>query len=360
MLNDSPLDYHGEREDSTHSLRFQLPVQYVNSAMRPWRRAAIALTVSGVYIRCDFETPARSTALLNRNMGRGALILALFVLAAHQRLEARVPASPGAPKTFVDMTPDELAKQIPELKHLVPAQSQDMLPTILERVGVTVADFFDNFSNTTCTENIVSAVDTSIRSPEGPYNAKFNYVALVKPGADKTRLQEFRTGSGGEPIQPQGAIVTAGFVALLAHFHPDYQRDSRFRYLGREVVKAQSTYVIAFAQQPGVARMASREEFGLRTKFVFVQGVAWIDPASFRILRLQTDLEQPEPNIGLQSETTEVEYSEVTFKEAGKTLWLPREVAVRVQLRRFSYHNWHRYSDYRLFVVRTEEKQKSP
>jgi hypothetical protein len=230
----------------------------------------------------------------------------------------------------------------------------------LERVGATVVDFFDNFSNTTCTEQIISAVDTSIRSPEGPYHAKFDYVALVKPGSDKTRLQEFRTDSRGEPTQPQGTIVTAGFVALLAHFHPDYQRDSRFRYLGREAVKAQSTYVVAFAQQPGVARKASREEFGLRTKFVFVQGVAWIDPASFRILRLQTGLEQPEPRVGLQSETTEIEYSEVTFREGGKRLWLPREVTVRVQLGRLTYHNWHRYSDYRLFVVHTEESHKGP
>jgi hypothetical protein len=268
--------------------------------------------------------------------------------------------SQGPPKTFLDLTPAELAKQVLELKHLEPAESQDMLPLILERVGATVVDFFDNFSNTTCTENIISTAETSTLAPKGHYNAKFNYVALVKRGADKTRLQEFRTDSRGEPIQPQGAIVTEGFVGLLAHFHPTYQPDSRFRYLGREVVKGQSTYVVAFAQQPDVARKASRVEFGLRTEFVFVQGVAWIDPASFRILRLRTDLEQPEPHVGLRSETTEVEYSEVTFKEGGKTLWLPREVTVSGQLKWYTFHNWHRYSDYRLFLVQTEERIKNP
>jgi hypothetical protein len=256
------------------------------------------------------------------------------------------------------MTPAELARQISELKHLEAAQSQDDLPMILERVGATVVDFFDNFSNTTCTEHIISAIDTSIPSPEGPYNGKFNYVALVKPGADKTRLQEFRTDSRGEPIQPQGVIVTAGFAALLGHFHPAYQRDSRFRYLGRDVAKGQNTYVVAFAQRPDGARKASRVEFGRRTEFVFVQGLAWIDPASFRIIRLRTDLEQPAPHVGLGSETTEVEYSEVTFKEGGKPLWLPREVTVSGQLKWYAFHNWHRYSDYRLFVVHVEEKRR--
>ena len=298
--------------------------------------------------------------MFKRNMRRLALILAFFVLAAHQRLEARVPASLGASKTFVDMTPDELARQIPELKHLVPAQSQEMLPTILERAGVTVADFFDNFSNTTCTERIMSLVGTSIKTPESHFNTECNYLAVARSGADKTLLQEFRADSKGEPIRHQGLIVTTGFVALLAHFHPAHQRESGFRYLGREAVKGQDTYVVAFAQRPGVARPASRVGFGHKTGFAFVQGVAWIDPASFRILRMRTDIEQPEMDVGLKSETTQVEYAEVTFKEGGKTLWLPREVDVSGELNGNIFHNRHHYSDFRLFVVQTGEKQKNP
>jgi hypothetical protein len=258
------------------------------------------------------------------------------------------------------MTPAELAKQVPELKHLEAAESQDMLPMILERVGATVVDFFDNFSNTTCTEHIISAVDTPLKTLESHYNARFNYVALVKPGADKTRLQEYRTDSKGEvvPFQSQDAAVTVGFVAMTAHFHPDYQRDSRFRYLGREVVEGQNTYVVAFAQRPEVARLLGGVEFEHKIAIVFLQGVAWIDPVSFRILRLRTDIQQPELSVGLQRETTQVDYFEVTFKQDGKTLWLPRQVTVNGQLNKYVFHNRHDYSDYRLFVVRTEEGKR--
>jgi hypothetical protein len=264
------------------------------------------------------------------------------------------------PKAFLDLTPAELAKEIPELKHLESAESQDMLPPILERVGATVADFFDNFSNTTCTERVISIVDTSLQRPALRYDAEFNYVALGKPGADKTFLQEFRTDSKGEVAEPQGAVVTIGFVALAAHFHPAYQRDSRFRYLGQELVKGQSTYVVAFAQRPEVARQRGHVVFDNKEGLVFVQGVAWIDPVSFRILRLRTDIQQPELNVGLRRQTTQVEYSEVTFKQGGKTLWLPRQVTVDGQWVRYRFHNRHRYSDYRLFVVQTEENRKSP
>jgi hypothetical protein len=40
-----------------------------------------------------------------------------------------------------------------------------------------------------------------------------------------------------------------------------------------------------------VARHTSRVEFEYETAIVFAQGVAWIDPASFRILRLRTDIQ---------------------------------------------------------------------
>ena len=50
----------------------------------------------------------------------------------------------------------------------------------------------------------------------------------------------------------------------------------------------------------------------------------------------------------------------MTFKQGGKTLWLPREVTVSGQLNKYMFHNRHSYSDYRLFIVHTEEKQKSP
>jgi hypothetical protein len=255
------------------------------------------------------------------------------------------------PKTFLDMKPAELAKQVPELKHLDSANSQDMLPMILQRVGATVADFFDNFSNTTCKERVISTVDTPLQTLT--YRVEFNYLALVKPGTDKTRLQEYRTDSKGEQVKLRGIVVTAGFVTLAAYFHPNDQRGSRFRYLGRELVKGQSTYVLAFAQRPGVARQAGWVASDDKGTFVFAQGVAWVDPTSFRILRLRTDIQQPESDVGLQRETTEVEYSEVTFPRGGKTLWLPREVTVSGELNKYIFRNRHLYSDYRLFAVRS-------
>ncbi|MGO8731974.1 MAG: hypothetical protein ACLQVM_04170 [Terriglobia bacterium] len=268
--------------------------------------------------------------------------------------------SKRVPETFMDLTPAELAKEVHELKHLTSADDQAMLPMILQRVGETVVDFFDNFSNTTCLERISSTVDTIPQVIPLHYDGRFNYVALIRPGQKEALLQEFRTDSKGEPGKLGGAVVTSGFVSLISHFRPVYQGDSRFRYLGRELVKGLNTYVLAFAQRPGVARQAEYVKFSDKAGFVLVQGVAWIDPVSFRVLRLRTEIQQPELNVGLSKETTEVEYSRVTFKQGLKTLWLPREVTVSGQLGQYVFSNQHRYSQYRFFIVEAGEKQENP
>jgi len=315
----------------------------------PLNGRQLEIQASATTLQCDFT--ARRVKLYE----------ALLYLPRRPLCQATSSAgleSKSVPETFVDLTPPELAKQVHELKHLTSATSQALLPMILKRVGANVADFFDNFSNTTCSEHISSTVDTVPARLPLQYDGKFNYVALAKPGAHKTRLEEFRTDSKSEVGEPKGGVVTVGFVSLAVHFHPAYQPDSRFRYLGRELVKGKNTYVVAFGQRPGVARQAQRVTFNDKTGFVLMQGVAWIDPASFRILRLRTEIQQPELNVGLQKETTEVEYSQVTFKQDRKTLWLPRQVTVSGQLRQYVFSNQHRYSQYRLFFVDTGEKRK--
>jgi hypothetical protein len=264
--------------------------------------------------------------------------------------------------TFVDMSDAELAKEIHGLKHLQPAQNQNDLPLILQRAGTAVADFFNNFSNTTCNEQIIARVDTPLQVSEYHFDAENQYLALVPKGEPKTHLKEMRTDFRGDPVQlnAHNGVVTIGFVSMIVHFSPEFQNDSRFRLLGRENLEGRDAYVVAFAQRPAVARQTLLAVFSNRRAVVFMQGVAWIDPENFRIIRLRTDLLRPEPIIGLKKETTVIDYTEVKFGQSGKTLWLPRKVKVDGQLNRYAFHNLHLYSDYRIFNVEAKEKPKNP
>jgi hypothetical protein len=307
-------------------------------------------------------SPARRTALrghpARRRSGNHETVLDPARRPLYQAAGEAGAGAESVPPTFVDLTPAQLAKEVHELKRLVPAGNQVLLPVISARVGKAVDDFFTGFVNTTCSERISSNVETIPERPPLLFNGKFNYVALVKPGQRNAPLEEFRTDTKGGPAKFRGLILTSGFVSLIAQFRPAFQKESRLRYLGRDRLNGRNTYVVAFAQRPGVARQAELVKFLNETAFVFLQGVAWIDPVDYRILRLRTEIQRPESNVGLARQSTEVNYAPVTFKQEHKTLWLPREVTVSGTLRGIRFSNQHRYSEYRLFVVQSGEKSK--
>lgn len=261
----------------------------------------------------------------------------------------------------MDIPSTQLTRQLPELKHLKPANSQDELPEILSRVGERLKVFFTNFPNTTCSERITSTVDTPLQQAEMHYDHIFNYLVLAKGDTDQSLFREYRTDDRGQPVSMSGTegVVTIGFAGAIEYFYPDYQPDSRFRLLGREEVKGQDTYVVTFAQRPERGRDAQILTFGSQHGMAFMQGVAWIDAKAYEIVRLRTDILRETGDVDLRQETTEVEYAPVNFQQSNQQVWVPKEVTVSGQLGRYTFHNSHRYSDYRLFKVETEEKRPS-
>jgi hypothetical protein len=278
-------------------------------------------------------------------------------------------AVPPAPKYYpnvrsvVEWSPSELLQALPELRGYEPAQSQEALPAILQRVGEKVAAFFRDFPNTTSIERIRLERLYRRGGVEDSRSQKFYYLSLAP--SDKTRigLEEFRTDKKARPTDLQAievgpSVVTKGFASMSIHLHPVFQPDSTFRYLGRQRIDERETEVVAFAQKPESARMVGRVNTDTGSSSVLVQGVAWIDPISYHILRLRTDLLVPRPDIGMERQTTEIHFAEVRFKDAPTVLWLPQEVVVTVKWYGQSFRNLHRYSDFKLFNVEAEGKIK--
>jgi len=267
-----------------------------------------------------------------------------------------------------------LLKAIPKLKGLEPDESQAELPRILQRVGVNVKALFENFPNTASVEKISMerlAVTSGTGAPGWPrggiresHTQKFRYLALSRPANQGVGLDEYRTDSKGQVVEPGGSeaghFVTKGFVSVPLHFHPEYQADLTFRYLGRQVINKRQSHVVAFAQRPGIARIVQQIRFGTTSLLVLVQGIAWIDASDYQIWRMRTDLLPSKENIGPKRETTEIELRAVRFKESVQMLWLPYEVVVSVDWKGNVHQNRHRYSDFRLFTVSTQQKLPPP
>jgi len=265
-----------------------------------------------------------------------------------------------SPPSFVNMPDEELVHRVSELRKLKPAASQELLPSILQKVGANVTILFSSFPNVTSREEVTEQRVTAAGAMNDEIYQEFRYLALAGPDKINVGFQEYRTDSKGRPLQRQGLdrgyLITEGFVSLPLYFHPTYQHDSVFRYLGQEAIGKQSSEVVAFAQTASTHR---KEKFIINgdSSSVLTQGVAWIDPTNNQIVRMRTDLRAPEPEIKLDSQTTRIKFGEVRFKGGSLGLWLPREVEVETHCYGTIFRNTRSYSQFKLFSVQTKVAQ---
>ena len=265
-------------------------------------------------------------------------------------------------KSVLDQSLPALVKAFPELSGIEPVANQDSAAVILRAVGQNVQTQLQNFADTASLEQIRQQMLRAEGKVSGSLDQKFQYLMLADSQKAGVRVQEYRTNFRGNRVDlaglEDGFMITSGFASADMIFHPIYQSEADFRYLGRQEINARSALVIAFAQKPRTARIFERFNSGSASALILVQGLAWVDCETNRILRLRTDLLKPAPEVRLNSQTTEIDYGEVRFGGTQASFWLPRRVVVTIECRGKSFRNVHEYSDFRLFNVQTDEKRK--
>lgn len=266
-------------------------------------------------------------------------------------------------KPYMDEPIKRLVHLLPELRGIRPAVDQNELPMILKNASQRVDEFFENAVDLVANEEIkqerLNGFGGSRREP-----VRDSYLILRHDNGTESNFDEFRTDNQGnrldDPGLQRGFLVTAGFALICIQFSADYQQDTTYRYLGDEKVNGRETYVVGFAERPGeaVPKIAMTGPNG--TVHFLTQGIAWVDKETFHILRMRTDLLDPQPGIGLDEQTTKVGFTEVQLADVAAPLWLPRDVSVYLKIGRYAGHpleeqfrNIHHYSDYRRYRVST-------
>jgi len=93
---------------------------------------------------------------------------------------------------------------------------------------------------------------------------------------------------------------------------------------------------------------------------VSMKGRAWIAADTFQIVRLESEMVSPIPEIQLVSEHQIVEYGSVPFPKKKVELWLPKNADLYFDFRRHHYFRRHSFDHFMLFSVDMEEKRKEP
>jgi hypothetical protein len=274
---------------------------------------------------------------------------------------------------YIDDPPKLLIKRVPQLRGLVPGDSQPELPLILQKTGARVDEFFSHVTDLTAREEItLSRLRQELPSsrPElSGERVRDSYLILRHGSTTHADIVEYRTDPKGDnfdqTVVKKGYVVTSGFALECNYFATGFQNESTFRYLGDQKLGSQDTYVIGFAQLPGKATLSVRMRGrGGTPAQMLVQGIAWIDKSDFQIVRMRTDLLAPRWDVGLNQQTTEVMLRKVQLADIAGPLWLPSTVKVYVEFTthngdvdeffELSYTNEHRYSDYQRYRVKTK------
>jgi len=274
---------------------------------------------------------------------------------------------------FTSCTIAELQLAVPELKGLKPAADQEKLASLLDRVGDKTVEIARNTPNLISRETVTQA--------QGTRETRRDYDYLLLPQLEGTvvSLDEFRVDlKSGEKFQTDEIIkkdssvladlerasreiamsesgpASQGFAASWVHFYPRNRSRATFRYLGEQEMDGQRTIVLAFAQDP--ASVLTPAIFRYQGKIVptFLQGVAWVDPSDFRILRLRTDLLAPLPEVTLDQLTADIKFGLTRIETVPSPLELPREVVVTCIVGGSTLHEVHKYSEYRLFRAQSK------
>lgn len=254
----------------------------------------------------------------------------------------------GAPGTS-EQRQQEVGK-IPD----VPCPLSDILNGASERAKEMV----DNLQRFTANEDIEHTEFRKNGRPRKASNQLFSYVAEIDQGAAGSFwVQEYRQAKTQGDAPPLSDVGTAAFALI---FHPEKIGNFEFHCEARQNLYGGSVWQLGFEESPDPRKSfhqirINRSEYHLRLK-----GHAWIAAEGNEILRLQTDLVAPVPEIHLQMEHLDISYAPVEFGKPKFRVWLPESASMEISYRGHRYQRVHTFSHFQLFLVVTEERVKAP
>jgi tetratricopeptide (TPR) repeat protein len=189
---------------------------------------------------------------------------------------------------------------------------------------------------------------------------KFNYVASIseqQPGY--LSVEEYRSEKLGLTGYPD-EIASTGFAALALVFHPHMRDNFEMKCEGLGEWRGQPTWLVHFQQRDDRPNRIHSYKVGTQVHTVKLKGRAWITADKFQIVRIESELVSPMPEIQLLSEHQVVEYGPVPFARKNTSLWLPKSAEIYFDFRRHRYYRRHSFDHYMLFAVDSDEKRKEP
>ena len=233
----------------------------------------------------------------------------------------------------------------------VAAASGPALDVVLDRTAHHAEQFIQQLQDVKCTERVVQTKLGKSDKPQYQEESTFDFLLMPQVHTGEIAVEESRLALA-EPVHRKNLplLVTNGFSTLMLIFHPVYRDSFEFEPLPDEMLDGRLVSRVHFRHIRGkrspTALILRGREYPLR-----LEGVAWIDPDTGAILRIEVGLLTSMEDVGLRAFHADVSYQPVSFSAAPQAYWLPATATIEVETLRQHWRNTHSFTDYKLFSV---------
>jgi Carboxypeptidase regulatory-like domain len=234
------------------------------------------------------------------------------------------------------------------------------LPAVLQGAGQRVKQLADNLEKFSAIEHVEHFPVDTVGTRRFPDERVFEYVVVLSQApSGMIQLYEYRDGSFDQTRFP-AKISTNGLPAMAFIFHPFFAPDFTFACEGLGHWAGRPAWQVHFAQREDRPNRMRQYIVGGSSYPVPLKGRAWIDAATYQLLRLDSEQMKPIKEIGLTQDRVSIDYAPVRFRTHSQQLWLPQSADVYSERLGRRYYRRHSFSDFKIFVVDANQQIEAP
>jgi hypothetical protein len=230
------------------------------------------------------------------------------------------------------------------------------LSNVVSNVGARIETLYDNLNRVTATETTQHETVSRSGTLQHPENYRIDYTALVESTpAGYLSLQEYRGPNQRKSDLSSDHIATGGVFAFTAIFHPNYTKGYQMACEGLGMWRDQPAWLVRFEELPDDPRHLSQLVMKGKSYSLNLRGRAWILADSYQLVRLETDIARPIPEIKLRIQHEIVEY--IPFRTSSeRTLMLPSTVEIYMDFLDHRFYRRITYDNFQVFSVNVHEE----